>query len=279
MRDVHLALAELESNGYTLIPDFLSPARLAAVRAALARELGHYQGRNDFEGERTERVYACCARDAELAEVAQDPRMLAICDAVLQPGYLLTGSQAINIHPGETPQPFHADDSFYPLARPRKMVSIGIIVAIDAFTADNGATEVIPGSHRWSDDEVRGIYCLGGNEPGDAREARLAAVAVPALLPAGGAIIFAGTLIHRGGANRSLAPRLAITNQYCEPWARTQENFYLSVPLEVVRELPPRVQALLGYAIYPPFMGHVMGRHPQKTLAADYVQPLARRCP
>ena len=102
---------------------------------------------------------------------------------------------------------------------------------------------------------------------------------MPALLPAGGAIVFAGTLIHRGGANRSTAPRLAITNQYCEPWARTQENFYLSVPPAVVRGLPPRVQALLGYEIYPPFMGHVMGRHPQKTLAADYVQPLARRRP
>lgn len=277
MRGTRQALLELDEQGYTLIPEFLGPTRLAAVRAAAERELGHYRGRNDFEGELTERVYACAARDAALADVAQDARMLEICEAILQPGFLLTGSQAINIHPGETPQPFHADDSFYPLPRPRKMVSIGIIVAIDAFTADNGATEVIPGSHRWSDDEVRGIYSLGGNAPAEAREARLAAAAVPAILPAGGAIVFAGTLIHRGGANRSAAPRLAITNQYCEPWARTQENFFLSVPPEVVRQLPPRVQALLGYDVYPPFMGHVMGRHPLKTLAPDYEWRLTRR--
>lgn len=105
----------------------------------------------------------------------------------------------------------------------------------------------------------------------------MAPVAEPALLPAGGAIVFAGTLIHRGGANRSKAPRMAITNQYCEPWARTQENFCLGVPKSVMRGLPPRLQQLMGYSIYPPFMGHVMGRHPQKTLEADYASPIPER--
>jgi ectoine hydroxylase-related dioxygenase (phytanoyl-CoA dioxygenase family) len=48
---------------------------------------------------------------------------------------------------------------------------------------------------------------------------------VPMVVPAGACIFFHGTLMHRGGANRSAAPRLALSNQYCEPWARTQENF------------------------------------------------------
>lgn len=268
MTDLDRRLADLEQDGYTLIPDFLAPARLAAMREAVTPMLGQYHGRNDFEGELTERVYSIAARHPVFAELACDPRMLAICDAVLQPGYLLTGSQSINIHPGETPQPFHADDSFYPIARPRPMVSVAIIVAIDAFTVENGATEVIPGSHRWSDDEVNGLYFLGGNAGDDAPAANLETRARPVLLPAGGAVVFAGTLIHRGGANRSTAPRLAVTNQYCQPWARTQENFFLSVPPEVMRDLPPRLQALMGYSIFPPFMGHVRGRHPLKTLPA-----------
>src|SRR5262249_26209906 len=131
--DVDRCLADLDRDGYTLIPDFLSAAQLASMRAAVTPMLGQYNGRNDFEGESTERIYSIAARHPVFADLACDQRMLALCDAVLQPGYLLTGSQSINIHPGESPQPFHADDSFYPIARPRPMVSIAIIVAIDSF--------------------------------------------------------------------------------------------------------------------------------------------------
>ncbi len=276
MHEKERRLAEIEAAGYTIIPDFLDAETVARVRTELASSLGSFKGRNNFEGRLTERVYAFATRGSTLTGIALDPRMLELCDDVLKPGYLLSGSQGINIHPGETPQPFHTDDSFYPIPRPRRMVSIGIMIAIDAFTAMNGATELIPGSHLWSDDEVNGLYQLGGNSDneGPSADAMMMHRAHTTILPAGGAMVFAGTLVHRGGANRSSQPRLAITNQYCEPWARTQENLYLSVPPEIVRGLPLRMQELLGYSICPPFMGHVMGRHPMKTLEPDYISPV-----
>ena len=76
-----------------------------------------------------------------------------------------------------------------------------------------------------------------------------------------------------GGENRSAAPRLALSNQYCEPWARQQENYFLSLAPETVRGMSPRVQALLGYSIHPPFMGHVNGLHPRRTLERGYEPP------
>jgi len=85
-------------------------------------------------------------------------------------------------------------------------------------------------------------------------------------MPPGAAIVFLGTLVHRGGENRSDRPRLALSNQYCQPWARTQENYFLSIPHERVREMSPLVQALLGYSIHPPFMGHANGLHPRRAL-------------
>src|SRR4029453_9555430 len=85
-----------------------------------------------------------------------------------------------------------------------------------------------------------------------------------AVMPAGWAIVFVGTLMHRGGANRTRAPRLALSNQYCEPWARQQENYTLAIPPGEARDMSARVQALLGYSIHPPFMGHVRGRHPRR---------------
>jgi ectoine hydroxylase-related dioxygenase (phytanoyl-CoA dioxygenase family) len=90
-------------------------------------------------------------------------------------------------------------------------------------------------------------------------------------MPAGSCVVFQGTLLHRGGANRSNAPRLAFSNQYCEPWARTQENFFFGLPPAIARNMSPRLQAMLGYSVVPPFMGHVSASHPRKVFREDYV--------
>ena len=86
-------------------------------------------------------------------------------------------------------------------------------------------------------------------------EAALAEQSEVVTLPAGGCMVFAGTLLHRGGRNRSAAVRCAFSHQYCEPWARQQENFVLGIPTEVARQMPERLQEMLGYSIHPPFMG------------------------
>ncbi len=263
----------IEADGYTIIPDFLDDAMLAEVRRALAPYLGTHSGRNNFEGLETERVYTLVARERVFFDIVLDPRILALCERFLLPGYLLTASQAIKLHPGETPQPFHYDDAFYTIPRPRPMVSLSTIVAVDAFTKENGATQVIPCSHRWGDERaaetLRGI--AGDASDGDDT---LAEKALPVEMPPGACVVFAGTLVHRGGANRSTAPRLAFSNQYCQPWARQQENFVLGVPVEVARSMPPRLQALLGYSIHPPFMGQLSASHPAKALEPGYETPV-----
>jgi ectoine hydroxylase-related dioxygenase (phytanoyl-CoA dioxygenase family) len=273
--DVEGHVARIAEDGFSVIEGFLGEGQLAAVREGLAPHLEQYRGRNPFEGYRTERVYTLVARGKVFEEVTEDARLLAVLDRFLKPGYLLTASQAINIHPGEAAQSMHYDDSFYPIPRPRPAISLSIVVAIDAFTAENGATMIIPGSHRMSDAEIatsRSVTAMG--LPSD-----LARQAIPAMMPAGAAIVFLGTLVHGGGANRSAAPRLAITNQYCEPWARTQENFFLGIPIERARNFSPRLLQLLGYDVMPPFMGQVTGSHPLKSLEDGYVAPAARKAP
>ncbi|MBP6725037.1 MAG: phytanoyl-CoA dioxygenase family protein [Halioglobus sp.] len=133
-------LEELGEQGYTLIPGFLSSRQLERVNALYDAMLGSHRGRNDFEGNRTERIYTLVARHRAFQDIVEDPRILALCDALFQPNYLLTASQAIVISPGETPQPWHTDDSFYPLPRPRPMISLSTIVAVEDFTAKNGGT-------------------------------------------------------------------------------------------------------------------------------------------
>ena len=89
-------------------------------------------------------------------------------------------------------------------------------------------------------------------------------------MPAGACIVFSGTLVHRGGGNTSTGARCAFSNQYCQPWARPQENFILGVPSAVARAMPVRLQELLGYSIHPPFIGQLTANHPAKALAPDY---------
>src|SRR5262245_35344492 len=138
--DVDAHLRRIDEDGYTVIEDFLSADDLAEVRRVLGFYLGSHRGRNDFEGERTERVYTLVARGRVFWRIVLDPRILALCERVLLPNFLLTASQAIQIYPDETPQAFHSDDAFYHLPRPRPMVSLSTIVAVDPFTALNGGT-------------------------------------------------------------------------------------------------------------------------------------------
>jgi ectoine hydroxylase-related dioxygenase (phytanoyl-CoA dioxygenase family) len=151
-------------------------------------------------------------------------------------------------------------------------VSVSTIWAVDAFTAENGATQVVSESHAWGDEDV--FTRLGhidfstaprkerSPKPGAPPPERWRDLVEDVVMPPGSVIVFLGTLLHRGGANTSAASRLGLSNQYCQPWARQQENFFLSIAPERVREMSPRVQQMLGYSIHPPFMGHADGVHP-----------------
>jgi ectoine hydroxylase-related dioxygenase (phytanoyl-CoA dioxygenase family) len=238
----------LQQGGYVVLESLLTPERCAEIRRATASLLGD-TGRNSFEGLTTQRVYNVLAKTRAIDDLVDHPRVLALLDRLFLPNYLLSQAQLIQILPGEAAQLLHADDTFYRVPRPRPPLGAATIWAIDAFTAHNGATQVVPGSHVW-DDERR-------PQPEEA---------IPCVMPEGSVVFFVGTLWHGGGANTSQGARLAVTCQYCEPWLRQQENFSLGVPREVARGLRESLLRMLGYSIYPPFMGMVDGMHPKRLL-------------
>ena len=257
------AIEQLRVDGYAVLENVLSAQEQARIRDELSPWLqGEKMGRNDFEGYRSERVYALLAKTPSVARTVEHPDTLAVVDAFLQPGYLLSAALAIKLHPGETEQAFHIDDggSAALLRRPREMVGVSTIWALDDFTEDNGATEIIPESHRWGEDRVPTAHD-----------------AVKVTMPAGSVVVFAGNLFHRGGANRSSAPRLALTVQYCMPWLRQIEQMVLAVPPEHARQYSARIHEMLGYGLVNPgFMGYVDGMHPARLLEDGYVGRRAR---
>jgi len=240
---------QLLRDGYIILEDMVSPEILDALREQCAPHLEHV-GRNSFEGERTQRIYGLPEKVRAADPFIEHPLILAHLDRLLLPNYLLSQAQVINIKTDSPAQPLHIDDGFYPFPRPRPAISVATVFAIDDFTENNGATVAIPGSHRWGEGR--------GPEPGDER--------VKAIMPAGSCILFLGNLWHGGGENCSGDDRLALTAQYCEPWARTQENYFLSVSRETAAGVSENIRRMLGYSIHPPFMGMVNGMHPKRKL-------------
>ncbi len=264
---------EFDRRGYLIFERVLSPDRVAEIRAALAPFLERdLTGRNDFEGLKTNRVYALLAKSPLFADLAIHPLALAFAEAELGQSCLLSALLAINLHPGETAQPWHFDDGGAKIPRPRPALGISAFWAIDDTTELNGSTEVIPGSHLWDEQAVEGAAkpadFTNRRTPNDERDPGNRPDAVKMTMPSGSLAIAKGTLWHRGGANLSDRPRLIITPQYCVGWVRQLENMSLAVPAELAEKLPERARELIGYSIHPPFMGHVDGVHPKRLLQA-----------
>lgn len=262
--------AQFDRDGYLIFENVLSKVTLARIRAALAPYLcKNVTGRNDFEGVKTNRVYALLAKDPVFAELVTHPLAMAFVEADLGPDCLLSAALAINLHPGESAQPWHYDDSHYEWPRPRPSLGVSAFWSIDATTEDNGATEIIPGSHLWAEENPNGAIApehFASRTEDKAGDPGSRADAVKVVMPAGSLMIAKGTLWHRGGANRSAGARLVITPQYCPGWTRSLENMALAVPADVAKTLPERARELIGYSIHPPFMGYVDGRHPKRLL-------------
>jgi ectoine hydroxylase-related dioxygenase (phytanoyl-CoA dioxygenase family) len=241
-------MASLDRDGYVVWENLLTAEECQQIRDVVRPWLGH-TGRNSFEGRATQRIYSLLSRTRICDRLVDHPRVLAVLDRLLMPNYLLSALQAINIQPGESAQLLHHDDGFYPIERPRAPLAAATIWAIDDFTAENGATVLVPGSHRW-----------GKRRPGPDD------YAIPVVMPAGSCVFFVGTLWHGGGANTTSHDRLAVTAQYCQPWLRPMEAFTLSVSREIARTVSDDLRRMLGYSIHPPFVGAVDGLHPLRLL-------------
>ncbi|MHB1487186.1 MAG: phytanoyl-CoA dioxygenase family protein [Acidimicrobiales bacterium] len=241
----------METEGFAVVPGVLGAEPLKRARQELYRILEETpRGRNAFEGFGTQRIYALFAKTRAFDEAATDPLVLGVAEATLGAAFQLSGATGIHIGPGEEAQILHYDDAIYPLPRPHGEVVMSSLWALDDFTEANGATRMVPGSHRWVGEQAG---------PDTAT--------VAAEMPAGSVLFYPGSFWHGGGANGTVAPRLGVLLNYVASWIRPQENHVLAVPRSVVAGLPERLQELLGYNIYPAFVGYVDGRHPRRVLA------------
>jgi len=254
------AMAILEADGAVVYRNLVDDDVIDAVAAELDPYLQRaFNGEGDFWGYKTKRVAALVAKSATYGtHLATNPAILAVMDRLLKPHcerYQLHVTQAVRIGPGEGRQIIHRDDALMPFRHPGPQCLCNTMWALSDFTEENGATNVILGSHDWDDDRY----------PTDKDEV------ARAVMPKGSCMIYLGSIYHGGGQNVTADEyRTGMITGYSLGWLRQEENQYLAVPPEAARKLPLEVQELIGYRLHGFFLGWVEGHDPHVVLEDRY---------
>jgi len=250
-------LAEIADQGYTILENVIESAFRDEVRDTLRQifvDLGIEPKGSRAEGFATRRLYNLVPRADVLRRLPTYEPVLQLAEQMLDREILLSGTTAMDIGPGEVLQGLHADDGLFRIGRPHRPMMCTTIWALTDFTAENGATRIVPGSHKEP----------GHPDPDDE------SIAIAAEMPAGSVLVMDSQLWHCGGPNTTASDwRLGLNVQYVRGFFRTQQNHYLSIPQEQLGEYPPRLRELLGLELYRGIMGHVDGQSPAAALGIE----------
>jgi ectoine hydroxylase-related dioxygenase (phytanoyl-CoA dioxygenase family) len=250
----------LEFDGCVVLKDFISKTQVESLSGDLRPYIdATMKSQSDFGGFKTTRTGALMARSPACRELAVDPRLLGLVESFLGPytnTFQLHVTQVIRVMPGEKEQMLHRDrwawsqlqgpSEVDPPVNPTlaKLMSeiepqLNIMLALTDFTKENGATRIAPGSTKLPDNTKL------------PEEAFISAEMTP-----GSALVFSGSVFHGAGANNSEQDRIGLNIDYTLGWLRQEDNQYLSCPPEIAKDLDPKLQELLGYAVGGPSLGY-----------------------
>ena len=226
----------VQQDGAVILDDVLSESFIAALREETDPYMEHTRnGEDHFAGHHTTRTGGLLVRSEKCRELIEHESILAPCNEFLAPyceRVQLHLTQIIRIRPGETAQTIHRDRWAWGKHLSHLEPQFNTIWAITDFTSENGATQVVPGSTQWPDDQEI--------QPEQITQAEM---------KAGSVLVYSGSVFHGGGANTSDQDRIGINITYALGWLRQEENQYLSCPPELAKDLSPTLQGLAGYAM------------------------------
>jgi hypothetical protein len=248
---VDAAVEVIMRDGGVIIEGLFDEATIEGIKKDLDPVLDGVDTGHDevFAGNRTKRACGLFARTEHMATIALNPLFRGVAERILSKpinvhmgeesvpfpaGMHIGATMAIKIGPGQGAQPLHRDDSVWLWRHPtyQREARVQIMVAVSDFTADNGGTLVIPGSHLWDDE----------------RAPRLEE-AVPTQMKAGSALIWIGSTYHGGGRNiTSDEYRFGLSTGYDLAFLRPEENHFLTYTLEQIRSFPEEIQRALDWS-------------------------------
>ncbi len=224
-------VAQIKDQGFTVVEDFISTEEVATIRHAFDTEVPLTEMRAiGVNTGNTLRGHNLLAKTRAVDYLFLDPRVRALVEGVLGGWAQVNVTAVFNVLPGEEQMLLHPDDGLWPIPRPRPTFLCNALIALDDTDEENGATHIVPYSHTWT-------------RPLDQN---VESTQVP--VKAGTMIMWDGAMWHGGGANRSKdRDRLGFFMSHVVAYLRPQEIQLVSVPREIVREMPRMLQRLLGY--------------------------------
>ena len=253
--------AYIDAWGFAVVAD----AADALTMDGIARDMGRYSRgmrplEMEFFGGALMKVEGFVAKSSGMVELLADPFIVDLSEEYLGADLLINASGGFILEPGKRPQPLHHDDVLYapflPRGGPESMVNF--MYAVTDFTAENGATRMVPGSHKWSqgrlptaDDEV-----------------------VDVVMKKGSVAIWLGSTWHGAGQNRTGAQRLGAEIAFNCGWLRPHEAYHLLIPPALARDMPPQVQEVLGYKAHRGMLGCIEQRSPMELLGFSKAVPV-----
>jgi ectoine hydroxylase-related dioxygenase (phytanoyl-CoA dioxygenase family) len=237
--------ASLKEHGYVIIDELVAPE----VMDKIADEMGPYindtpYGEDNFLGHHTQRTGAMIARSETSRDLITHPLITGVAGNHLSKAstFQLHLTQVITVHPGAPEQVLHQDQlawDFFPFPDDYE-VQCNTLWAMTDYTAENGATRIVP------DSQYAGVNQKFPPEAG-----------IPAEMKKGSVILYTGKIYHGAGANKTDAIRQAINITYAVGWVRQEENQYLATPQELAKTLPDDLLKLMGYQCGCFAMGYV----------------------
>lgn len=239
--DRHAMAAALDEQGCLIVTDVVSAESLATLRSELAPHMASAAVNEDNPGDfypgLTRRVTALAARSQVVRSLIMHPTSLALCDDHLAGNcqrVQLHATAALEIGPGAREQILHREeDPFNYFDLPRPNLVLATMWAVNEFVAANGATLLVPGSHRWTADRTPAPEEIAVAE-----------------MPAGSVLFWVGGLLHGAGANISEEWRYGVILSYSCAWLRQEENQYLDLPRSQLASLDPDLRKMLGFTMH-----------------------------
>lgn len=226
----------LSEDGALIIDNVVSSDFIAELRSETDPYMNHTSnGEDPFAGFNTTRTGGLLIRSEKCRELIEHSTILEPCREFLAPfceRVQLHLTQIIRIRPGETAQAIHRDRWAWGKHLSHLEPQFNTIWALTDFTTKNGATQVVPGSTKWPDDQKI--------KPEQITQAEM---------KAGSVLVYSGSVFHGGGTNNSDQDRVGLNITYALGWLRQEENQYLSCPPELAKDLSPALQELAGYAM------------------------------
>jgi len=235
--DLEQAKADLDELGVARVAEALSPDEVAALKARLVDQAAAEAaaGVAFFDGGdgANQRVWNLPSKGAGFRDLLRHRVVRSLARHVLDRDYCLSSHTANIAGPGGAAMVLHSDQGYTPrsIALP---LTMNVMWMLDDFTAENGATRLVPGSHRRTEEPPR--------RPVET---------VPGVGPAGTALVFDGRIWHGTGANTTTGDRRhGVLTYFCRPWLRPQENYTLSTHPDVLATADDELRALLGLRVW-----------------------------